>query len=47
MDNGISVSADEMIDELMNRVAQLTMEIAAKDIIIRKLQEPKVADEDG
>lgn len=33
-----NVSADEIIEELMERVAQLTMEISAKNIIIRKLE---------
>lgn len=35
----IQVSAEEMIDELMKKVSQFSMEIVAKDIIIRKLSE--------
>lgn len=34
----INVSAEEMIDELMNRIANLEMELAGARVIIRKLQ---------
>ncbi len=37
--NGIGVEAFEMIDGLSKRINQLTLEIVAKDIIIRKLQD--------
>lgn len=43
---GISVSATEIIDELISRVSQLTMEVAAKDVIIRKMQEQIAKTED-
>lgn len=35
----INVSPEEMIDELLSRNAQLTVELAAANILIRKLRE--------
>jgi hypothetical protein len=34
----INVSADEMIDELTSQLAQLHVQLAAQQILIRKLQ---------
>jgi hypothetical protein len=38
MEQGINVTAEEMMDELVGRVTQLTMELSAKNIVIRKLE---------
>lgn len=39
MEQGISVTAEEMIDQLLEKVTQLTMEVLAQKIVIRKLEE--------
>lgn len=33
------VTAEELVQELLNRVAQLTMELAASAVLIRRLRE--------
>ena len=35
----INVSAEDLIEELMGHINQLTMELAAKNVVIRKLEE--------
>lgn len=34
----VAISYEEMLNELLGKVADLTMQVASKDIIIRKLQ---------